>query len=130
MAKELFGDSAVVFRESLTLEKYFSEVLAAVDVAIFDFDTSSAYGNALLLLYLGKKIYYPEHSVMYEGLSRNGACVYKIEDFDVNALSPQSEETVQNNVLFASKRFDLNWWREQWKGLFDLLDNDVEAVRG
>lgn len=122
LAKRLFGTSVICFKTPLTPKDYFIQVLAKVDMAIFDFEIQSAYGNALLLLYLGKKIFYPENSVMYKGLSENGACVFKLEEFDVRSFSNKfnNNNKTEESIEFARKRLDINTYVNQWKSVFDF----------
>lgn len=125
MAESIFGNSTIVFRERLSTEEYFQKVLSQVDVAIFDFDIQSAYGNALLLLYLDRKIYYPKNSAMYQGLTKQGACVYKIEDIDLKNVSSLAQNQKNKvNVDFARKRFEPQLYKTQWGEVFNMLKKD------
>lgn len=123
LAKKKFGENAIVFRERMNPEEYFCKILSQVDIAIFDFNIQSAYGNAILLLFLGKKIYYPENSVMYKGLKKNGVNVFKIEDINVKNINSLKENKLNlNDVRFAEKRLKRELFVEQWKMVFDSIE--------
>lgn len=126
LAKKLYGNAAIVYRETMTPEKYFVQILAKVDFAIFDFEIQSAYGNALMLLYQGKKVYYPQNSAMYIGLSNAGVAVSKIEDLDIkniDNLPCLDYKEIQKNIDFATKRMNLKTHAEQWNSVFAFLEN-------
>ena len=125
-AKRIFGTSAFCYRNSLSAKDYFVQVLGKVDIAIFDVEIQNGYGNALLLMYLGKKVYYPENSVMYRGLSQNGAAVFKTESIEsidekIWQPSPRTSENTSGNIEFCKYRLDKNTYIEQWNSVFRFL---------
>ena len=128
LAKQYFANNAVVFREPLPFERYYTEILASVDIAIFDMNISNGYGNALYLMYLGKKVFYPENSVMYKNLSQNGAVVFKTEDFDIENLKSLDSGEKEKNKLFATKRLDFKCISEQWKALFAFATENLLTI--
>lgn len=80
-AKALFGDKSICIRKMMSKDDYL-EFLSTIDVAIFNTPRQIGLGNITPLLYMGKKIFIPKGTVMYEYYkSRN------IEICDCNLIS-------------------------------------------
>lgn len=123
-AKEIYGDRALVIRESLSWIDY-AKLLKTIDVAIFDYRHQSALGNIYLLLYLGKKIYLSGNGLIYNGLSDigEGKNVKVYDCSDVGKVSygqfmfehSEAGEGVEYARQFFDKSIVLAKWREIFK---------------
>lgn len=63
-AKELFGEKVVCIRYMMNKDEYM-KFLSTIDIAIFNVKRQIGLGNITPLLYMGKKIFMPKKSVMY-----------------------------------------------------------------
>ena len=124
-AKELYGDRAHIFTDLMSTEEYFTKILSKVDFAIFDFPQQSAYGNALFLLLLGKKLFYPNNSTMYNTFTKNNVEVYKTEDLTIECLTElKKTPSSENNINFGKKRFDKKILAGLWNDVFKFLEEE------
>lgn len=122
-AKRKFKGEIHFFKEKMTPKDYYLQVLSKVDYAIFDFTIQCAYGNAMLLLYLNKAIFYPENSVMYSGLSKLGIKVFKLEDFDVRKKTCYLKMLDNNsNGVIVKNKMRFESYASQWTHFFDSLN--------
>jgi hypothetical protein len=80
-AKNLFGDKVVCLRNMMTKSDYM-DFLSMIDIAIFNTSRQIGLGNITPLLYMGKKIFMPAGSIMYEYYKSVG-----VEVFDSNQLN-------------------------------------------
>lgn len=64
-AKTLFGDKVVCIRKMMSKEDYM-DFLSTIDIAIFNTPRQIGLGNINPLLYMEKKIFIPNGTVMYE----------------------------------------------------------------
>lgn len=119
-AKECLGSKAVALRQLIPFEEYIN-MLDTVDVAIFHTYRQIALGNIYPLMYLGKKLYMPRGSVMYEYFTSVGIEIgdsNKIGKMDYNELiKPISAKAGYDYV----KKYiaDLDWVKSQWEIVFD-----------
>jgi hypothetical protein len=72
-------DKLIVLREKISWNNYI-ELLNTVDIAIFDYNQSSALGNIFILLALGKKLYLSDKGAIAKGLSKSNIYFCNCED--------------------------------------------------
>jgi dTDP-N-acetylfucosamine:lipid II N-acetylfucosaminyltransferase len=80
-AKKLFGDKVICLRNMMSKPDYM-DFLSMIDSAIFSTSRQIGLGNITPLLYMGKKIFMPAGSIMYEYYKSVG-----VEIFDSNQLN-------------------------------------------
>lgn len=121
-AKRKFGENVHIYRNKMETEKYYLDILSKVDIAIFDFSIQCAYGNAMLLFHLNKKIFYPKNSVMYNGFLKNGAKVYALENLNIQQLINNKTTTVsEENVTYAQRKMMFSSYLQQWNAFYSSL---------
>lgn len=64
-ANLLFGEKAVCIRKMMSKEDYM-DFLSTIDIAVFNTMRQIGLGNISPMIYMGKKIFMPEDSVMYK----------------------------------------------------------------
>jgi hypothetical protein len=119
-AKSLFGDKVVCIRKMIDKEKYL-DFLASIDIAIFNTQRQIGLGNLAPLRYMGKKIFIPAGSVMYEHFRSQGIniCDYNriklmnFESFTEPVDMRKAKELIQANVA------NVNLKVEMWTKIFD-----------
>ena len=74
-AQTLFGHKVDFLWDEMDKENYF-KFLWSVDIAVFWLNRQAALGNILRLLYMGKKVFLPKDSIMYDFFVENGVEIY------------------------------------------------------
>ncbi|MGL4191289.1 MAG: TDP-N-acetylfucosamine:lipid II N-acetylfucosaminyltransferase [Vibrio sp.] len=100
--KRIFGDRFKPLKDFMDLEEYL-EILANIDIAIFDHHRQQAFGNTLSLLGFGKKVYINPVSTLngvFEGL---GIKVY--DSTSIYDLIPLDKKIANNNRLKVERNF-------------------------
>lgn len=124
--KEHFDENSVhIYTDFMDSCKYIN-LLSKIDIAIFDNKYQAAFGNIILLLYLGKKIYLNKYGVMYKGLKLQNLNVFetneigkvKIDEF-INKFDIDTNIQVGKNLL--SREFIFNQWRTAFD---DIIERD------
>ncbi len=127
MCKNYFDESSIHIYSELVDSKTYIELLSNIDIAIFDFKQQAAFGNIVLLLYLGKKIFLDTSGVMSKGLCAAGLTVFNVKDIgkkDIKELS--ADFSKEANIEYARSRLDKEKIFNQWKFAFDdILEKDI-----
>lgn len=105
--QSLFGDRFHSQRELMGSADYF-EFLKTIDIAVFNHRRQQAYGNSIILLGLGKKIFFNRESPVYQYLIKNDYAVFDNvnleletlcdEDVDINISKVKSEYSIDSLV--------------------------------
>jgi len=77
-AAQMFGEKADCIMEEVEKEDYL-RFLWNMDIVVFRLYRQAALGNLLRLLYMGKKVYLPGGTAMYDFFIRQGAQVFDAE---------------------------------------------------
>lgn len=120
-AKIIFGEKVICLREIIEKEKY-HDLLSVIDIAIFNTSRQIGLGNIIPLLYMGKKIYLPENSVMYDYYNNLGInmCNYSdIQNYDFKKFiepidGKMANEYVKKNIL--NKDLMIELWEKVFRG--------------
>jgi hypothetical protein len=113
---EIFGDKFNPITKLMPLKKY-SELLAKVDIGIFNFKGQQAGYNILTLIGLGKKVYIRDDVTFWKLCSKLGLKVYSYNNnfkpFEEmpNAIKLKNINIVKN--YFTEKRL-----KEDWQKIF------------
>ncbi|MCQ9070337.1 MULTISPECIES: TDP-N-acetylfucosamine:lipid II N-acetylfucosaminyltransferase [Vibrio] len=113
--KAAFGDKFHPLTTFLSKVEY-EEVLAKVDVAIFAHDRQQAFGNIIVLLEMGKKVYLKNKTTHYKTLKSIGFNIYSIEDMEISKLS---DEEAKENKDKAVRNFSITNLNSQLEEIFN-----------
>ncbi|MGN0505883.1 MAG: TDP-N-acetylfucosamine:lipid II N-acetylfucosaminyltransferase [Lachnospiraceae bacterium] len=121
-AKTLFGHKAKFLWDEMDKEGYF-KFLWSVDIAVFWLERQAALGNILRLLYMGKKVFLPKDSVMYDFFVENGVEIYdskKIPEMTYEEfVAPLKKPTPDP---FIVKMMNEQSLVDSWQQIFSALD--------
>lgn len=118
--KFLFNEQFRPLIDFLPPEEYF-EILQSCGQVVMNHVRQQAYGNVILALCLGARVYFNPKSPLYSFLRRKGCVVFSIYDF--GKISPLSEEEVQRNIGIMESIFSRENETRRTKSL-------VEAILG
>lgn len=93
--KKQFGDKFTALTELLPLPEY-QQLLADIDIAIFNHKRQQALGNIVLLLSDGKKIYLRSDATLWSLLQEQGIKVF--DSCKEISLDPLNEEDRKKNI--------------------------------
>ena len=123
-AKNLFGEKAICIFKKMSLKNY-TKFLWAMDIAVFKLDRQAALGNLMNLFYMGKKIFLPANTVMYDFFLSQGVDVHdtgligKIPFSDFSAIRENAE--LPQYIL---DRTDKQKIVEKWRYIFTEIDSE------
>lgn len=116
--KEMFGEKFTPLTEFMPFEKYL-EILAKIDIAIFNHRRQQAVGNITTLLSLGKKIYIRDDITTWEFCKEHGLKVYSTNS-ELNSLfEPMEENDCNINHQNIKKHFSEKNLIKDWNKIFD-----------
>jgi len=112
---EYFGDKFKPLVEFMDFEKYL-DLLAGIDIAIFNHNRQQAMGNTITLLGLGKKVYMRSNVTQWDFFESHKIKVFDI--IDVNLQAMDIDEKKQNQIK-VKEYFSLSTYKHQLQELFD-----------
>lgn len=118
---ELLGSAFHPIMDFMEKEKY-TELLAAMDIAVFNNNRQQAMGNINMLLGLGVKVFLRDDTTMWKRFLDDGYTVYPIntiEDMDLTEFFEFSEENRKRNEMIADNRDNMKLAKCAWKVVFD-----------
>lgn len=118
------GDKVYFLEKFMPAEEYF-KFLCNIDIAIFDYEHQSAFGNILLLLYLQKRLYLSPNGIMYKGLKNIGATVYRTDELIEAEFKNLSHEELLKNRELAKNILDEETIKKQWTDMFKSCYGDI-----
>lgn len=96
---------SVILHRFLPLEEY-NRLLVSASICIFGNWRSEAYGNILVSLYLGAKVYLSSHNPLLEMLQKMGIKVFELEKLKATDFySLLTEEERRENRRILSERY-------------------------
>lgn len=101
----------------VSFEKY-SEFLAKIDIAIFDYEGQQAGGNILILLGLGKKVYIRDDITFWKLCNDFGLKVFSYNQGLDGLFEKISEDVRLKNINIIKKHFTEKKLREDWEKIF------------
>ena len=113
---KIFGNKFNPITKLLSLEKY-SELLAKVDIAIFNFKGQQAGYNILILIGLGKKVYIRNDVTFWQLCSDFGLKVYSYNDLD-RLFEKIPNDIKLNNIDIIKNHFTEKKLKEDWEKIF------------
>lgn len=98
LGEAIFADKFVPLRQFMSSDEYL-QVLAAIDVAIFNHRRQQGMGNITSLLGMGKKVYMRSDISSWMTFKSKGLKVYDILEFSLKKIEPAIAE--RNKLLVA-----------------------------
>lgn len=112
--RKMLGSKFEPIVDFMSYEEY-TELLAGIDIAIFNHNRQQALGNIASLLYLGKRIYINPKNSCKEYFENIGAKVFSIEELDAKEICKKDNVALKENnrnaidVFFSDENFKLRW---------------------
>lgn len=121
-AEQLYGSASIVCINDYIPIKQYLELLARMDIAIYDTTRQIALGNIYILMAMNKIIYLQSGSVMYEYFKSIGLDVrdtknihsLTFEEFKMKTSSTKAAE-------YANKKYDILMLKEMWTNILELI---------
>jgi dTDP-N-acetylfucosamine:lipid II N-acetylfucosaminyltransferase len=116
--KELFGEKFKPLMEFIPFENYL-EILAKIDIAIFNHQRQQAVGNITTLLSLEKKVYIRDDITTWSFCKEHGLKVYSINKEFQNLFEPipASVRLINKNKMI--EQFSVEKLVNDWKIIFE-----------
>ncbi|MCA1060854.1 TDP-N-acetylfucosamine:lipid II N-acetylfucosaminyltransferase [Rossellomorea aquimaris] len=116
--KELFGDKFKPLMEFVPFENYL-DILAKIDIAIFNHQRQQAVGNITTLLSLEKKVYIRDDITTWSFCEEHGLKVYSINEEFQNLFEPipASVKLINKNKMI--EQFSFEKLVNDWKIIFE-----------
>lgn len=115
---EIFGDKFVPITEFMPFDKYL-DILAKIDIAIFNHKRQQAMGNITTLLGLGKKVYIREEITTWQFCLDHDLKVYSANDNYDDLFEEMDEGIRQKNIENVKSKFSEEKLVEDLKQIFD-----------
>lgn len=113
--KEIFGDKFYPLTEMLPFDQYL-DFLASIDIAVFNHERQQAFGNAITLLGLGKKVFLNSESTLNEVFGEFDIKIYDIKDINIELLSSRVRIGNMEKVKVAFSEESLVQSLKKWIG--------------
>ncbi|WAR44077.1 TDP-N-acetylfucosamine:lipid II N-acetylfucosaminyltransferase [Methylomonas rapida] len=93
----LFGDKFIALRDFMSFEKYL-DLLAQIDIAIFNHNRQQGMGNITTLLGSGKKVYMRKNVTSWSTFEQLGVQLYDIKLLNLNKLDSDIAKQNHDNI--------------------------------
>ena len=120
-AKLIYKDKAIPYSKSIPLKKY-TQFLWNIDIAVFAMERLAGASNVFMLLYMGKKVFFPGDSPHFKFFREQGFDVY-----DTNKIPQMSFEEfirpVQNHdISWLKNVYDNKTTIQRWNSFYEELN--------
>lgn len=106
LGMDLFGNKFISLRDFIELEEY-NKLMVQSEICIYGSWRQEAWGNIVIALYLGAKVFLSENNPLYTILQKKGFHIYKLEDINQDDLDiPISRQDQERNRAIVSQ---YNW---------------------
>ncbi len=122
-AKSIFGEKAIVMQDFLPYDEYM-KILNSVDIFVLNSKRQIALGNIHRFLSLGKKIYLPKDSVLFDYYRENNVPVFDmgtIECCSFNEFVTDVDSDAERDYIKKMYGKDVI---ELWKNMFEAIIDD------
>lgn len=120
LGKETFGDKFTPILNLLDLKQY-ADLLADVDIALFNNLRQQAVGNIIALLYMGKKVFINPAAITFDYFKKLGVNIH-----DIHSIEKLSYAELNANIVDVQREQRLissNWSKHRSLELFlDIVD--------
>lgn len=113
--QKIFGDKFEPLTEFMSFEKYL-DLLAEIDIAIFNHNRQQAMGNTITLLGLGKKVFMRDDITPWKTFENIEVSVFNINNLTLDLLD---EEIKQQNQQRIKEYFSKENYLKQLNKLFE-----------
>jgi dTDP-N-acetylfucosamine:lipid II N-acetylfucosaminyltransferase len=121
IGEEIFKKKFRPITDELSPIEYIN-YLAGVDILVFNHDRQQGFGNLLIALYLGCKVYMKRQISTYQYLTEIAHChvhdVSKIDSIDYQDFIQIHNQEILKNRNSVAKFFDRGWQKERWEKVF------------
>lgn len=121
-AVRLYGEKAIVLREMMPAEDYFS-IIDRVDIAIFNTHRQIGLDNINRLIFSNTKIFMPENNPMYTYFRENGVNIQSINELssiNFSALIQKCEPMDEYKFkIYRDEYCDMAYKVKCWKNVYD-----------
>lgn len=114
---KIFDNKFNPIKELVSFEKY-SEFLAKIDIAIFNYEGQQALGNIIILLGLGKKVYIRDDITSWKLCSDFGLKVYSFNNNFDELFEKMPNDVKLKNIDSIKKHFTEKKLKEDWGKIF------------
>lgn len=104
---KLFNTTFVPLIHYMAFDEY-QKILNTCSVAIFATERQQAVGNILIMIWLGKKVFLSDTSILYKYFIGIGLKVFSIQKDLISLFDEFSLECIMNNREIISKRYSNN----------------------
>jgi len=111
---ENFGEKFVPLTDFMPFDKYL-DLLAQIDIAIFNHRRQQGMGNTTTLLGLGKKVYIRNDVTPWHFYAKLGVALYDVAEFNVDLIA---NDVAQKNEQIVSCYFSTEKLKHQLKEFF------------
>jgi len=125
---EKFGHKFIPINNFLPFDKYL-DLLAKVDVAIFNHNRQQALGNIITLLGLGKKVYIRKEITTWQFCIDHDLKVYCANDDFDDIFADMSMSEKQNNIQKIKTQFSEKKLVEDWNVIFRGDARECEILK-
>jgi len=123
-AKNLFGEKATCITEKVPLGEYLA-FLWTMDIAAFKLDRQAAIGNLMNLFYMGKKVFLPANTIMYDFFRSQEIPVCDVNQIGTLSFAelaqPCSSDTVPTYIYERTNREEIV---KKWNHIFSAIRNE------
>ena len=118
--KDVLGEKAFPILSFMPFEEY-KKLINSIDVALFAHKRQQAFGNTVLLLANGTKIYMNSNTSIWKWAKNLDVSIFDIIDAKETMMKPLSNEERKNNYETVYANINQSAVVSQWKDVFDLL---------
>ncbi len=118
IGRKMFGDKFNPLIEFMPFSKYL-ELLARIDIAIFNHARQQGMGNIITLLGLGKKVYIRDDITTWDFCIEHGLKVYKVNTNLYDLTEKMLDEEINNNIEIIRTSFSKEKLAEDLMKIFD-----------
>lgn len=119
--KDLLGDRFVPLTQFMSAEAY-NSYLSTLDVIIFNHRRQQGFGNLVISLYLGAKVFVRKEVSIFKYLAEDMGCLIhdtnSIGEMGFQEITENNIEIIQKNRSAVAHQFDRKLQKESWGRLY------------
>ena len=121
-AKKLFGNKVICIYKTMSEENY-TKFLWQMDVIVFRIYRQAGIGNLMKLMYMGKTIYLPKNTTLYNFFNNNNIEIRDCENIE-SLTFEDFKKPVSNTVPpeYVLKRTEPKLIIEKWRYIFNMIE--------
>ncbi|MCI8546227.1 MAG: TDP-N-acetylfucosamine:lipid II N-acetylfucosaminyltransferase [Clostridia bacterium] len=119
-AIQVFGKNAEIYRDKMSIENYI-KLLWSVDCAIFHTNRQIGLGNIYMLMYMGKKVFFPKNSVLDIYFKKRGITTFNSNNLDTHLFSKKNVYT-ERESMFINDIISIDSYYKNWTNIYMFLN--------